>query len=141
VKVQHQVRRNGQRASGARRAITSLAIVALSIAAGVFFGKFYFVRELLLFVIIAAFLVFFGATVALLGILCHAAGRRIFQFVRRAKPEIAAQGEANVEGQAGPFVGSPTVVPPHGVIALECGPGSVGVGLRDVSRTGAFARH
>ena len=118
MKVQDQVRENGQRVSGARKGITLLAIVALSIAAGVFFGKFYFVRELLLFVIIAAFLVFFGANVALLGILCHAAGRSILNSLRKAKAGITAQGEADVEGQAGPSAGSPTVVPPNGVIAL-----------------------
>ena len=109
VKVQDQVQAKEKRASGARRAITLLAIVVLSIAVGVFLGRFYFVRELLLFVAIAALLTFFGANLVMLGILFHAAGRSILQSVRKAKPGIAAQEEANTEQQAGPLVGNPTI--------------------------------
>jgi len=110
VKVQDQLQAKEKRASGARRAITLLAIVVLSIAAGVFLGRFYFVRELLLFVAIAALLTFFGANLVVLGILFHAAGRSILQSVRKAtKPGIATQEEANTERQAGPLVGNPTI--------------------------------
>ena len=109
VKVQDQLQAKEKRASGARRAITLLAIVVLSIAAGVFLGRFYFVRELLLFVAIAALLTFFGANLVMLGILFHAAGRSILQSVQKAKPGIATQEEANTERQAGPLVGNPTI--------------------------------
>jgi hypothetical protein len=109
VKVQDQVQAKEKRASGARRAITLLAIVVLSIAAGVFLGRFYFVRELLLFVAIAALLTFFGANLVMLGILFHAAGRSILQSVQKAKPGIATQEEANTERQTGPLVGNPTI--------------------------------
>jgi len=109
VKVQDQVQAKERRASGARRAITLLAIVVLSIPAGVFLGGFYFVRELLLFVAIAALLTFFGANLVVLGILFHAAGRSILQYVHKVKPGIATQEEANTERQAGPLVGNPTI--------------------------------
>ncbi len=98
------------RASGARRAITLLVIVVLGIAAGVFFGKFYFVRALLLFVCIAALVAFFAANLMVVGILFHAAGQSILQSVRKAKP-VVTQEKANAEGQAVPFLGSPTVNP------------------------------
>ena len=109
MKVQDQGRAKEKRASGARRASTLLAIVVLSIAAGVFLGSFYFVREFLLVVAIAALLTFFGANLVVLGILFHAAGRNILQYVRKVKPGIAAQEEAITERQAGPLVGNPAI--------------------------------
>jgi len=107
--MQDQVQAEEKRASRARRAITLLAIVVLSIAAGVFLSRFYFVCELLLFVAIAALLTFLGTNLVVLGILFHAVGRSILQSVRKAKPGIAAQEEANTEQQAGPLVGNPTI--------------------------------
>ena len=103
MKVQEQVR-----ASGTRRAITLLVFVVLSISAGVFFGRFYFVRELVLFVCVAVGVAFLAGNLVVLGILCHAAGQSILQSVRKGKP-VAAQEKANAERQAGPFVESPTV--------------------------------
>jgi len=44
-----------------------------------------------------------------LGILFHAAGRNILQYVRKVKPGIAAQEEAITERQAGPLVGNPAI--------------------------------
>jgi hypothetical protein len=102
VKVQEQVR-----TSGTRRVIVLLVVVVLGIGAGVFFGKFYFVRELFLFVAIAALLAFFAANLLVLGIVFQTAGRSIVQSVRnrRAKPV----AEVNAERQPRPFLGSPTV--------------------------------
>jgi hypothetical protein len=89
-------------------------IVLLGIAAGVFFGGFYFVHELVLFVAIAAILTFFGANLVVLGIVFHAAGRSILQSVQKAKPGITAQDVPNVERQAGPIVVTPPVRPAAG---------------------------
>jgi hypothetical protein len=103
LKAQEQVR-----AKGARRAITLLVIVVLGIVAGVFFGQFYFVHELVLFVSIATIVAFFAVHLMVLGILFHLTGQSIFHSVRKAKP-VAAREKANAERQAGPFLGSPTV--------------------------------
>jgi hypothetical protein len=107
--VQEQVR-----ASGARRAIMLPVIVALGIAAGVFFGKLYFVRELVLFVCITAIVALFAANLGVLGILFHAAGQSILQSVRKAKPA-AAQEKFDAKRLAAPFLGSPTVSPAAGL--------------------------
>jgi hypothetical protein len=76
--------------------------VVLGLAAGIFFGRFYFVRELVLLLILAMFLAFLVGNLVVLGILCRAAGQSILQSIRKAKPEIAAQVEANPEPQASP---------------------------------------
>ena len=105
MKVQEQVR-----ASGARRAITLQVIVVLGVAAGVFFGKSYFARELVLFVCIAAIVALFAGNLVVLGILFHLGGQSILQSVRKAKPA-AAQDKVNAERLAAPFLGFPTVSP------------------------------
>jgi hypothetical protein len=102
VKVQEQVR-----TSGVRRAIVLLVVVALAIGAGVFFGRFYFVRELLLFVVIAALLAFFVANLVVLGLVFQTAGRSIVQSVRNRRAKAVAVVTA--ERQPRPFLGSPTV--------------------------------
>jgi len=96
MKAQDQVR-----ASTTRKAIILLAIVVTAIAAGVYFGKFYFVQELLLFVCIAAIVAFFVANLMLLGVLLHAAAQSILQFTRKENPVIAAQAEVPAEPQPG----------------------------------------
>jgi len=107
VKARDQVRAKEKGASGARRATTLFAVVVLSVAAGIFLGKFYFVHELVLFVAIAAFVAFFAANLLVLGILCHAAGQSILHSVRKAKTRAAAQEETNSERQVGPIVALP----------------------------------
>ena len=98
------------RASGARKAITLRVIVVLGIAAGMFFGKPYFFRELVLLVCIAAIAALFAANLVVLGILFHAGGQSVLQSARTAKPA-AAQEKVNAARQAAPFLGSPTVSP------------------------------
>jgi hypothetical protein len=81
----------------------------VGLAACVPFLDVYIVRELLLFVAGAAFLVFFAANLALLGILFHAAGRGLLQSVRRPKTRIARQEEAHAEHLIGAVVITPTI--------------------------------
>jgi hypothetical protein len=50
LEVQDRARAKEKLASGSRRAIVWVPIVALGIATGIFFGRFYFVHELVLFV-------------------------------------------------------------------------------------------
>jgi hypothetical protein len=88
--------------------------VVLGIAAGVFFGKSYFVHELVLFVALAAILTFLGANLVVLGIVFHIAGRTILQSVQKAKRGITAQEVPNIERQAGPIVVTPPVRPSAG---------------------------
>ena len=71
-----------------RRRLTVIAIALPGIAVSVLFERFYFVREWLLFLVFAALLVFLIANLALLGILVHAAVRRVLHLLRRVKPEI-----------------------------------------------------
>jgi len=84
-------------ARGARRAITLLVIVVLGIVAGVFFGQFYFVHELVLFVCIVVIVAFFAVNLMVLGVLFHLAGQSIFHSVRKAKP-VAARRLLGEEG-------------------------------------------
>ena len=87
------------RASGSRRAIGPLAIVVLGIVASVFFRQFYFVRELALFVGIAAILAVFVGNLMVLGILFNAAGQSILQAVgKAAAQEKATAGSAAKSG-------------------------------------------
>lgn len=111
MKVQGPVRAEEKRASGLRRWTVWFAVGVLGIAVGVFFGKFYFVREFLLFVATTAILAVFGANLAVLVIVLHAAWRSILQSVQSAKPGTVADEKAKAERQARAFVGSPTVSP------------------------------
>jgi hypothetical protein len=74
------------------------AIVSLSIAAGVFFGKRYFVQELFFFVGLTALLVFIGANVVVIGFLFHKAVQSVSRSVRTAKPNYAPRDESVREG-------------------------------------------
>ena len=95
------------RMKGTKRGFILLS-VSLGLAASVPLLDVYIVRELLLFVACTALLVFFAATLALLGILFQAVARSLLQFVRESKTRIAQQEEAYAEQQVGPFVVSPT---------------------------------
>jgi hypothetical protein len=86
-----------------------LLSVSLGLAVCVALLDVYIVRELLLFVACAALLVFFAATLALLGILFHAVARSLLQSVRQAKTGIARQAEAHAEHLVGSHAVSPTV--------------------------------
>ncbi len=112
MKAQDQVRTKEKRLGVARRAITWLAIAG--IAMGVFFGRFYFVRGFVLFLIGATFLAFLAGHLVVLGFLCRATGQGILRSVREAKPGVAEQGNDSGERQAGTVVGSGTVRPAAG---------------------------
>lgn len=112
MKAQDQVRIKEKRRGGARRAITWLAIAG--VAVGVFFGKFYFVRGFVLFLIAATFLAFLGANLVVLGFLCRTASQGILRSVRETKPGNAGQEEGASEPQAGSVVGPATVRPAAG---------------------------
>ncbi|MGB9421891.1 MAG: hypothetical protein WBR26_22670 [Candidatus Acidiferrum sp.] len=109
MKNQDQVQATKKGTSGPRKAITLFIVAVLGIAVGIFFGHFYFVHELVLFVAIAALLAVFAANLLVLGILFRAAGQSILLAVRKAKPRVAAQEETNSERQVGPILGSPTI--------------------------------
>jgi hypothetical protein len=114
LEVQDRARAKEKLASGSRRAIVWVPIVALGIATGIFFGRFYFVHELVLFVAIAAILAFFVANLVVLGIVFRAAGRSILRSVRKAKPGITAQEVPKVQRRASPIVVTPPVRPAAG---------------------------
>ena len=108
MKVERRTSVKLKRINGAKRRFI-LFSVSLGLAA---FGPLldvYIVRELLLCVACAAFLVFFAANLALLGILFQTVTRSLLQFVREPKTRIAQQEEAYAEGHGGPFVVSPTI--------------------------------
>ena len=75
-----------------RRSLTKLATILSGSVAFVLLERFYFMRELLLFVALAAVLVFFAGSVAVLGILAHAAVQSMFRSVRMAKARVVSQG-------------------------------------------------
>jgi hypothetical protein len=83
-------------------------VVALGIGAGIFFGKVFFLRELLLFIAIVVLLALFAANLLVLGIVFQTAGRSILQFVRAANPAVV-QENANSEGPRRAFLESPTI--------------------------------
>jgi hypothetical protein len=109
VKVLGQLRAKEKGTSGAKKAIALLTIVVLGLVAGIFFGGFYLVHELVLFVCIAALLALFSANLLVLGILLHAAGQGILQSLRKSKPTIAAYEVAKSEHEDGSLVDSPTI--------------------------------
>jgi hypothetical protein len=111
MEVQDRARAKEKLASGPSRAIVWPAIAVLGIVAGVFFGRFYFVHELVLFVAIAAILTFFGANLVVLGIVFHAAGRSLLQSVQKAKPGLTAQEVPNVERRADTIIVTRPVLP------------------------------
>jgi len=94
VKVEKQAGAKERRASEARRALYTLAVVLLAgIAAYICFDRFYLVREWLLVVALTALLVFLAANLAVLGLVVHAAGRMILGLVRKAQPRIVVAKE------------------------------------------------
>jgi hypothetical protein len=96
MKAQDQVR-----ASTTRKAIIVLAIVVTAISAGVYFWKFYFVQELLLFLCVAAIVAFFVANLMMLGVLLRVAAQTILHLARKANPALAAHAEVHAEPQPG----------------------------------------
>ena len=90
MRVQGQIAMKTKRAASAKtKTVLSLTVLPPAIAASMFLGRFYFVREALTFVGLAALLVFFALTFLVLGILFHEAARKIARSVRRVKPNIA----------------------------------------------------
>ena len=89
MKLESQVRVKESQASEAQKVLIVLAAALLAALVYVLFQQVYLLRELLLSVACAALLVFFAATLALLGILFHAAGQSILQSIRKATPRIA----------------------------------------------------
>ena len=98
MKLQDPVQAKEKRASGRRKAIVFSAIVVLGFAAGVFVGKIYFVREFVLFVLIAALVSLVAANLLVLGIVFYAAGQSILHSVRKAKPANSQQKEEKKRG-------------------------------------------
>jgi hypothetical protein len=106
MELHGQTRGKAKGTGGARRAVKLLTIVTLGITAGLFSGGSYFLREIVLFVGVAALLAFFAANLIVLGILLQAAGRGVAHSLRRPKPVIAAYAEAKSENTAGSLVDS-----------------------------------
>lgn len=134
VKREPQVQVKPKRGNRAKRAfmlvtvvlVGSFACVLLLLLMGV-----YFVKEILLFVACAALLAFLAANLTLLGILFHAAGRRVLQCFR--KPGIAPQEEVGSQQHADPLVGSLTLgaAARIGPLRVRAGPASL---VRGISR-------
>ena len=95
--------------SARKRAFTLLIAALAGLTACTLFLDVYLLRELLLFVAVAALLVFFVANLALLGVLFHAAGRSVLNAVRNAKTRNAQQEDAHAGQHVGPFVVSPSI--------------------------------
>jgi len=109
VILERQVSIKPKRTSARKRAFTSLIVALVGLTACALFLDVYLLRELLLFVALAAPLVFFAANLALLGVLFHAAGRSVLHAVRSAKTRNAQQQDAHAEQHLGPFVVSPSI--------------------------------
>jgi hypothetical protein len=112
MEVHGQARGKEKWAGGARRAVKLLTIVALGITAGLFSGGSYFVREIVLFVGVAALLAVFAANLLVLGILLQAAGRGVALSIRKPKRVIAVYAEAKSENTPGSLVDSRPIVRP-----------------------------
>jgi len=97
-----------KRMNGAKRGFMLLS-VSLGLTACVPLLDVYIVRELLLFVAGAAFLVFFAANLVLLGILFHAAWRGLLQSARKPKTGMARQKKAHAEHLVGEVVMTPAI--------------------------------
>ena len=97
------------RAGRERRGFTLLAVVLLGVGGFALFERFYLVRELLLFAVFAALLVFFAANLAAVGILAHAVGRSIVGLLRKTRSTAALHEEIPAERHDGSFAGSPTM--------------------------------
>ena len=95
--------------SARKRAFTLLIAALAGLTACTLFLDVYLLRELLLFVAVAALLVFFVANLALLGVLFHAAGRSVLNAIRNAKTRNAQQEDAHAGQHVGPFVVSPSI--------------------------------
>ena len=104
MKVQGQIGLKPGEGGAARRAVTWLVIVAPGLAVYACLED-YMVRELFLFVALAALLVFFGLSVAVLSLLFHWAGQGLVCFVRGVKSRMARPRQVAAEGHAGALVG------------------------------------
>ncbi len=108
MKAQDQVHAKEKRAVS-RKTILILAIVVLGLLAGVIFGEFYFVRGFVLVLIIGTFLVFLGAHLAVIGILCRASLETFLQSLRNPNPRTSAQTEPSRERQPASVPDSRTI--------------------------------
>ena len=111
MKLESQVRIKEKLANGTKKAFVlhvRLLLVTMAFAISL---ETYFLRELLLFVACGALLVFFAASLALLGVLFHAAAQGLLQSLRQPqpKPRIARNEEAHAERLVGSLVVSPTI--------------------------------
>ena len=70
------------------KAVTWTAALPFFAVAWNFLQRFYFVRELFVFVVVAALLVFLGANFVLLGILLQEAARGIARHVPKAQTRV-----------------------------------------------------
>lgn len=109
MKAQGQIELKPKQARVAALVAKLLPSALAWLAVSACLARSYVVRELLLFVSFAAVLVLLGASVAVLGVLLHQAGRSIFRSVRIAKTGIAPPEEVHAESKADSFVGSPAL--------------------------------
>lgn len=109
MKAQGQIGLRPEQATVATRVARFLPSALAWLAGSACLARSYVVRELLLFVSFAAVLVLLGASVAVLGVLLHQAGRSIFRSVRIAKTGIARPEEVHAESEADSLVGSPVL--------------------------------
>ena len=132
VKREPQGQVKPKRGNRTERAFMLVTVVLVGSSACVLLLGAYFVKEILLFVACAALLALLAANVTQLGILFHAAGRRVLQYFR--KPGIAPQGEVCSQQHTDPLVGSPTLG-----AAARIGPPRVRAGSASLVRGGLDA--
>lgn len=86
--------RRQERARKIKRVLTLLAVVLPAAALAAYLQSFYFARELLVFVALAASLVFVGASLAVLGIVIQEGERSLLRYIHKTTSGIARQQES-----------------------------------------------
>ena len=92
--TQEPVRRKQERAHKIKRVLRLLAVLLSAAALVAYLQKFYFARELFLFFVLAASLVFVGASLAVLGIVIQEGERSLLRYIRKANSRIARPQES-----------------------------------------------
>jgi hypothetical protein len=70
-----------------------LAVLLPSAALAAYLRRFYFAREFFVFVVLAALLVFAGATLVAIGLLLQEGKRSVVRYIRKSNLSIARQPE------------------------------------------------
>lgn len=93
VNTHTPIRHTQDGAHKTKRVLKLLAVLLPSAALAAYLRRFYFAREFFVFVVLAALLVFAGATLVAIGLLLQEGKRSVVRYIRKSNLSIARQPE------------------------------------------------